>query len=66
LVILFLGGAFAIYEGVKKLLETEAPEVEPFWASLVWGASIVFESDSMTVAFKEFNEVREGQNFWQV
>lgn len=66
LVIFFLGGAFAIYEGVQKLLEAEAHEVEPFWAILVLGASIVFESGSMTVAFKEFNEVREGRTFWQV
>jgi cation diffusion facilitator family transporter len=66
LVIFFLGGAFAIYEGVQKLLETEAHPVDPFWAILVLGASIVFESGSMTVAFKEFNEIREGRNFWQV
>ncbi len=64
-VIFFLGGVFAIYEGLHKIFEAEAHPIDPFWTYIVLASSIVFEGYSFNVGLKEFNEYREGRPFWQ-
>jgi cation diffusion facilitator family transporter len=61
-VIFFLGGVFAIYEGVKKaFFETEHHSIDPTITYIVLGLSILFESYSLSVAVKEFNGYRNGR-----
>ncbi|WP_287127867.1 cation diffusion facilitator family transporter [Candidatus Cyanaurora vandensis] len=65
-VIFFLGGVFAIYEGTKKaFFETEAHSVDPFWSYIVLTLAILFESYSLSVAVKEFNNYRQERPFWK-
>ena len=60
LVLFFLGGVYAIYEGVHKLLGAhEAVSGGPPW--LAWGVlvgSAAFEGASFFVAWREFNKSR--------
>jgi len=66
IVIFFLGGVFAIYEGSKKVFfEHEEHVIDPFWSYVVLSLAIVFESYSLFVAVKEFNEYRQGRPFWK-
>jgi cation diffusion facilitator family transporter len=62
LVLFFLGGVFAIYEGIRKLVEasSHAPgsQVVPL---IVLVVSIGFEGASFFVAFREFNKNRGGR-----
>ena len=64
-VVLFsVGGVFAVYEGVHKIL---APEelTSPVWAFGVLGVAIVLESFSLRTAVKETNAVRPaGESYW--
>ncbi|SDG68701.1 cation diffusion facilitator family transporter [Klenkia brasiliensis] len=64
-VVLFsVGGCFAVYEGVHKIL---APEelTSPGWAFGVLGVAIVLESFSLRTAKKETDAVRhEGESYW--
>ncbi|WP_043360297.1 cation diffusion facilitator family transporter [Belnapia sp. F-4-1] len=64
LMIFALGGAVSIYEGWRKIV---APEpVENAWVNfLVLGASVLFESLSFRVAFREFRRSHAGEPFWQ-
>lgn len=57
LLLFFLGGVFAIYEGVHKLSEHVAPG-SPWAALAVLVISIGMEGTSFIVAFKEFNKER--------
>src|SRR5262245_15541967 len=60
LLLFTVGGAFAVYEGVHKVLHPTAPDVSDFWSLrkgplsslLVLGISAVFESYSCSVALK--------------
>jgi cation diffusion facilitator family transporter len=63
LFLFFMGGVFAVYEGVHKL--TSAPEkpgsqIVPL---VVLGISLVMEGMSFRVAFREFNKTRGGKSF---
>ncbi|WP_225234686.1 cation diffusion facilitator family transporter [Klenkia terrae] len=64
-VVLFsVGGVFAVYEGVHKIL---APEelTSPVWAFGVLGVAIVLESFSLRTAVRETNAVRPaGESYW--
>ncbi|WP_218081725.1 cation diffusion facilitator family transporter [Anthocerotibacter panamensis] len=65
-VIFFLGGVFAIYEGTKKaFFETEHHSIDPFWTYVVLGASILFEGYSFAIAVGEFNEYRGDKPFFK-
>jgi cation diffusion facilitator family transporter len=64
MVLFMLGGVFAIYEGVEKLLhphEIEAPAV----AYAVLGVSVVLESLSFRTALSEANPLRGRRSWWQ-
>jgi cation diffusion facilitator family transporter len=65
IVLFSVGGLFAIYEGVHKLLHPE-PLVSPIWAIGVLIVAIILEGFSLRTALKETNEIRRpGESYWQ-
>jgi cation diffusion facilitator family transporter len=65
LFLFFMGGVFAVYEGVHKLSSPpEAPgsQIVPM---VVLGISLVMEGMSFSVAFREFNKTRGKKSFRQ-
>jgi cation diffusion facilitator family transporter len=63
LFLFFMGGVFAVYEGVHKL---SAPAEKPgsqVAALVVLGISLVMEGMSFSVAFREFNKTRGDRSF---
>lgn len=64
LVLFSLGGVFAIYEGVHKLLATEHGATSPIYAVAVLLLSIGFELSSFTVAWREFKKARGSRGLW--
>lgn len=68
LLLFSLGGAFALYEGIHKVMHPEAPDLSNFWSLrtgplsslVVLGVSMVLEGYSCSVALTEFK--RENQN----
>jgi cation diffusion facilitator family transporter len=64
IVLFSVGGVFAVYEGVHKLLHPEELK-SPIWALVVLVIAIVAESFSLRTAKKETDEVRRpGQSYW--
>jgi len=63
LVLFFLGGVFAIYEGVRKLGDPHAPRSQ-LATLIVLLVSIGFEAASFTVALREFNKGRGNRTFF--
>ncbi|MBL8682857.1 MAG: cation transporter [Myxococcales bacterium] len=68
LLLFAVGGAFAIYEGIHKIHDPgqEATTRQLLWAYVVLGGSVVFESMSFSVAFKEFRAMRQGRTYREV
>lgn len=64
LVLFSLGGVFAIYEGVHKLLASEHGETSPLYAVIVLVVSLGFELSSFTVAWREFKKARGSRGLW--
>jgi cation diffusion facilitator family transporter len=64
-VVLFsVGGLFAVYEGVHKVIEPEEL-TSPGWAFGVLGVAIVLEGFSLRTALRETDEVRQpGESYW--
>jgi cation diffusion facilitator family transporter len=64
-VVLFtLGGAFAIYEGIEKLLHPHA--LESVWVAIgLLSAAVVMESLSFRTAIREANPTRGRNSWWQ-
>jgi cation diffusion facilitator family transporter len=63
LFLFFMGGVFAVYEGVHKLTspaEKPGSQIAPL---IVLGISLVMEGMSFSVAFREFNKTRGGKTF---
>jgi cation diffusion facilitator family transporter len=60
-----LGGGFAIYEGVHKLVAPPGPPPAPLLSILVLGISVACEATSFTVASREFRRQRAGRGFGQ-
>lgn len=63
LFLFFMGGVFAVYEGVHKLsapAEKPGSQIVPL---LVLGVSLVMEGMSFSVAFREFNKSRGKKSF---
>jgi cation diffusion facilitator family transporter len=60
LVLFFLGGVYAVYEGIEKLIEPPAVHHAgpPYLSVSVLTASILFEGASFVVALREFNKQR--------
>ncbi len=66
LLLFFLGGVFAIYEGVHKLGPQDQSHVSsPLIAVAVLVVSILLEGTSFFVAFREFNKQRGDRTFRQ-
>jgi cation diffusion facilitator family transporter len=62
LFLFFLGGVYAIYEGIHKLVEEGGHETgSPLIPVIVLVVSIGLESGSFYVAFREFNRSRGGR-----
>lgn len=63
LFLFFMGGVFAVYEGVHKLTappEKAGSQIVPL---IVLGVSLVMEGMSFRVAFREFNKSRGSKGF---
>jgi cation diffusion facilitator family transporter len=63
LFLFFMGGVFAVYEGVHKLtspVEKPGSQIAPL---IVLGISLVMEGMSFSVAFREFNKTRGDKSF---
>lgn len=58
-----LGGGISIYQGITHVLHPE-PLEDPTWNYVVLGLSIIFESASLVIAIKEFNNSRNGLTWW--
>jgi len=58
-----LGGGVSAYEGILHVLSPK-PARDAFWSYLVLGASLVFESASFAIAFREFRPSVRGRPFW--
>ena len=64
IVLFSVGGVFAVYEGVHKLLHPE-PLESPVWALAVLAVAIVAEGFSLRTAKRETDELRpRGQSYW--
>lgn len=63
LFLFFLGGVFAIYEGVHKLTSPPEPAGSQIAPLVVLGISLVMEGMSFRVAFREFNKSRGSKGF---
>ncbi len=64
LLIFALGGAFSVYEGVRRILDPEP--IQRAWINfLVIGLAMIFEGGSFFVAWKEFRVLRRGAPFFQ-
>ena len=59
-----VGGGMALFEGIQHLLHPK-PIANPFWAYLVLGIAIVFESASFVVATRELLRRRGSHEFWE-
>jgi cation diffusion facilitator family transporter len=62
LMLFFLGGVFAIYEGTHKLLHASEHTGSLIVPMVVLGISILLELGSFVVAFGEFNKGRRGRS----
>jgi cation diffusion facilitator family transporter len=58
LTLFFLGGVFAIYEGVARIRGGHGDPVSPISAVVVLSVSIALEIGSFIVAIREFNRMR--------
>ena len=59
-----LGGAFSIWEGIRKVLHADA--AQPMrWAFLVLAGAVVFESISLTVAVRSLLKVKGSRTLWE-
>jgi cation diffusion facilitator family transporter len=58
-----LGGGVSAYEGVVHVLSPR-PARDPFWNYVVLGVSLVFETISFVIAFREFRPTMRGRSFW--
>ncbi len=58
LLLFFVGGVFAVYEGVHKLFAAEESHGSMFIPLGVLAVSLLMEGGSFLVAFKEFNKGR--------
>lgn len=64
LMLFSVGGAFAVFEGIRKLCEPGDSEHSLFWSYGVLGISLLFEAMSFKVAFGEFRKMMKGKR-WQ-
>ncbi len=63
LVLFSMGGLFALYEGIQKLIHPHEVE-QAIVAYVILGLSILLESYSLRTAMKEANRERHGRSWW--
>ena len=63
LLVFALGAGVSVYEGVLHLLEPE-PAMSPLVAYIVLAVAFAMEAGSTLAAFKEFDQARNGRNWW--
>lgn len=63
LMLFAVGGAFAIYEGAQHVFHPEVASGSRIWSYAVLGVSLVFESLSFRVAYREFQLVAKGRSW---
>lgn len=66
--IFFLGGLFALYEGIHGVYDhvyghASEAHASRFWSYAVLGTSFAFESWSFSVAYREFKQMRGPRSF---
>ncbi len=60
-ILFFLGGAYAMYEGYHKIIHPE--QIEYAWVVLlILFAGIIIEGKSLSVAYQEFKEAADDEN----
>jgi cation diffusion facilitator family transporter len=59
-----VGGGMSVFEGITHLMEPRRL-TNPVWSYAVLLGSIVFESISWTVAWRQFKKERHGRGIWQ-
>lgn len=60
----FVGSLFSIYEGIHKIIQPE-PLHDIYWVFVVLVISIIIESKSFMVAYKEFRKKSKGSSFYR-
>jgi len=65
LMLFFMGGVYAVYEGVHKLGARPEAHGSPLVAVIVLVVSLGLESGSFFVAMREFNKARAGRPFYE-
>jgi cation diffusion facilitator family transporter len=65
LLLFFVGGVFAVYEGVHKLFAVEASHGSPWIPLGVLLVSLLMEGGSFWVASREFNKSRGDKGFFE-
>jgi cation diffusion facilitator family transporter len=63
MMLFLLGGAFAVYEGIHKLLAPPEQPTRPLLSLIVLGISMLCETTSFVVAFREFKKQRGNRRF---
>jgi cation diffusion facilitator family transporter len=64
MMLFLLGGVFAVYEGIHKLLVPPAGHASPLVPLIVLGVSVLCEAASFVVAFREFKR-QQGQRSYR-
>ncbi|MHA4895930.1 cation diffusion facilitator family transporter [Pedobacter sp. PWIIR3] len=59
-----LGGGLSIYQGITHIIHPDELR-DPTWNYVVLGLSVIFEGSSLYIAWKEFNETRQGDSWWR-
>ena len=59
-----VGGGMSVFEGITHLMEPRRL-TNPVWSYAVLLGSMVFESISWTVAWRQFKKERHGRGIWQ-
>ncbi len=61
LMLFSVGGAFAVYDGIRHILHPESDHGSRFWSYGVLGISLGFEALSFRVAYREFKVLAKGR-----
>ena len=64
IMIFAVGGGISMYEGILRVIHPH-PVENIGWTYAVLGCSIVFESVSWTIAFREFKKRKCGMGWWE-
>lgn len=65
LVLFSLGGLFALYEGISKVLSSSHELESPIWGFVVLSVAIVLEAFSLRTAVVESRKVKNNGSYWK-